>query len=140
MAACGACADTQYVHSLAQVEVVAQALPSARGAATAGAAAPADTPPGGAGGAPQMTLPEGRGQQGPSVEVSPSAPGGAAPGGAQGGAAGGRGGGLGAAGEPASSAGDLAGASSNVVPRGDPTREPLRQQARAWLTCIRGLG
>ena len=94
-AAYGACAVGQHVLSLAQVEVVAQALPSARGAATAGAAAPADTPPGGPGGPPHMTLPEGRGQQGPSVEVSPSAPGGAAPGGAQGGAAGGRGGRLG---------------------------------------------
>ena len=131
---CRALAVAQHVHPHPQVEVVAQALPSARGAAAAGAAAPADAPPGGPGGAPQMTLPEGRGQQGPSVEVSPSGP--AAPGGgAQGGAGGGRGGSLGAAGDPTSSAaGDLAGATSNVVPRGDPTRDPLRQQVHAWLS------
>jgi len=48
----------------AQVEVVAQALPAGRGAAAAaGAGAPADAPPGGPG-APLLTLPEGRGQQG----------------------------------------------------------------------------
>jgi hypothetical protein len=102
----------------AQVEVVAQALPAGRGAAAAaGAGAPADAPPG-APGAPLLTLPEGRGQQGPSVEVAPSGP-------AAGGAGAGRGGAPGA-GEPAGA--DLAGAGGRAAPRGDLTREPLRAQ------------
>jgi len=104
----------------AQVEVVAQALPAGRGAAAAaGAGAPADAPPGGPG-APLLTLPEGRGQQGPSVEVAPSGP-------AAGGAGAGRGGAPGA-GEPAGP--DLAGAGGRAAPRGDLTREPLRAQVR----------